>query len=218
MLVPAVLAAGVAFALTRDDEQPSTGQGQARELARLADLSPAADISKTTPLRPFVATPGRAGLRIERLDPPAGGVRPARPARISIPDARVDAVVDPVRGTDDGIEVPDVGRAGWFDAGPRPGEPGRSIVVGHLDSRKGPGLFARVPSLPAGARIAVTDSRGSVHDYAVVGVTTVEKSKFPERAVYGPSKQPVLVLITCGGPYRPGEGYRDNVLVYARAA
>jgi hypothetical protein len=26
------------------------------------------------------------------------------------------------------------------------------------------------------------------------------------------------VLITCGGPFRPGRGYRDNVLLYARAA
>jgi len=29
--------------------------------------------------------------------------------------------------------------------------------------------------------------------------------------------RPVLILVTCGGPYTPGVGYRDNVLIYARA-
>jgi hypothetical protein len=35
--------------------------------------------------------------------------------------------------------------------------------------------------------------------------------------VYGSSSRPVLVLITCGGPYTEGSGYRDNVIVYARS-
>ena len=49
------------------------------------------------------------------------------------------------------------------------------------------------------------------------GVTRVQKSRFPTHAVYGPSRHPVLVLVTCGGPYMAGH-YRDNVLVYARSA
>jgi hypothetical protein len=27
----------------------------------------------------------------------------------------------------------------------------------------------------------------------------------------------MLVLITCGGPFSPDTGYRDNVILYARA-
>jgi hypothetical protein len=45
----------------------------------------------------------------------------------------------------------------------------------------------------------------------------VEKAAFPTSEVYGPAPNPVLVLITCGGPYDAALGhYRDNVLVYAR--
>lgn len=114
--------------------------------------------------------------------------------------------------------MPPVERAGWFRDGPRPGEPGRAVIIGHLDSRTGPGVFARVPHLKKGRAILVTDNRGEVHLYRVVGTTQVQKSRFPAGSVYGTAPNPVLVLITCGGPYISGVGYRDNVILYARAA
>lgn len=116
------------------------------------------------------------------------------------------------------LRVPEVGRAGWYDAGPRPGETGRAVIIGHLDTRKGPGLFARVPNLEPGSAISVTDERGARHRYLVTGTAQVRKEQFPADEVYGASSRPVLVLVTCGGPFVKGEGYRDNVLLYARAA
>jgi len=142
--------------------------------------------------------------------------RPAPPERISIPAAGIEAVVEPVRARRGVLHVPEVGRAGWFAGGPRPGEAGRAVIIGHLDTRTGPGLFARVPKLPPGATLSVTDRRGAVHDYNVVGGAQVHKDEFPAEDVYGGSVNPVLVLITCGGPFDEDEGYRDNVLVYAR--
>jgi sortase (surface protein transpeptidase) len=123
-----------------------------------------------------------------------------------------------VQARRDGIEVPPAGWAGWYSGGARPGEPGRAVVIGHFDTSEGAGVFERVPSLDRGALIEVTDDRGDVHSYRVVGVTQVRKQRFPTRAVYGHSRNPVLVLVTCGGPYVAGRGYRDNVLVYARSA
>jgi hypothetical protein len=64
----------------------------------------------------------------------------------------------------------------------------------------------------------VLDRRGQEHPYNVVGGAQVRKDRFPAKAVYGHADAPVLVLITCGGPFQPGRGYRDNVLLYARAA
>jgi sortase family protein len=218
-LVPALAAGGLVAHYARTGGVPQVAGVPAPALARLADLSPAIALpGDPAPLRPVIATDGRAGLRIDRLESLSGGVRPARPARISIPAAAVDAVIEPVRRTPTGIEVPQVGRAGWFEEGPRPGEPGRAIVIGHLDGRTGPGLFSRVPTIPAGTPLSITDGRGKDHTYNVVGVTQVEKLRFPTASVYGASRRSVLVLITCGGPYRPGRGYRDNVLVYAREA
>jgi hypothetical protein len=91
-------------------------------------------------------------------------------------------------------------------------------MIGHLDTKRGPGLFARVPRVPIGAGIQITDRRGEVHSYEVVGRAQVRKDRFPTSEVYGSASSPVLVLVTCGGPYTEGRGYRDNILLYARAA
>lgn len=92
------------------------------------------------------------------------------------------------------------------------------MIIGHLDTQRGPGLFARVPSLTPGAQVDVTDRRGEVHAYQVVGRAQIPKDRFPTDEVYGGGDSPMLVLVTCGGPFVEGRGYRDNILVYARAA
>jgi len=148
--------------------------------------------------------------------PPRG--RPAEPLRISIPGAEIAAPVDAVAVRDGALRVPAVGRAGWFAGGPRPGEVGRAVIVGHLDSRSGPALFARVPDLRPGTPVSVTDRGGKVHRYRVTRAARVARGRFPTREVYGRADAPVLVLITCGGRFVPGSGYTDNILVYARAA
>jgi hypothetical protein len=220
-VVPAALAAG-AVLLLADEDEPSVaatpGGLGAPALARLADLPPLRIPPQPRALNPVVAVRGHQSVRVRRFESLAGGIRPAPPGRISIPDANVDAAIEPVHARRDGIEVPHEGWAGWYAGGARPGEPGRAVVIGHLDMSDGPGVFARVPALERGARIEVTDERGDVHGYRVVGAARVRKSRFPTRAVYGHSRNPVLVLVTCGGPYREDRGYRDNVLVYARAA
>jgi sortase (surface protein transpeptidase) len=170
------------------------------------------------PLHPIVVRGGRTVLGRGPAGTATATHRPAEPAHISIPSLGVRADVQHVASTAAGIEVPQVGRAGWFDEGPRPGEPGRAVVIGHLDSQTGPGLFALLPGVEPGTEVSVTDAAGAVHRFKVVGKAQVPKATFPSSAVYGPSSRPSLVLITCAGPYTPGVGYRDNVLVYARAA
>ncbi len=157
-------------------------------------------------------------IRVGQLEPLVGGIRPAPPGRIRIPAADVDAGIEPVQAHRDGLEVPPTG-LGRLVLRRRAARRARAaVVVGHFDMEEGPGVFEGVPSLDRGARIDVTDNRGAVHTYRVVGVTRVRKRRFPTEAVYGPSSHPVLVLVTCGGPFKKGRGYRDNVLVYARSA
>lgn len=216
-IVPGVAAAAIVL-VTAGDSRPSVPAGpSAPALARLADLPPLRIPPQPRSLNPVVPVEGRIGVRVNRLQRIAGGIRPAPPGRIRIPDASVDAGIEAVHAQNDGIEVPPPGWAGWYAGGARPGEPGRAVVIGHLDTTGGPGVFEEVPYLERGARIDVTDNSGTVHGYRVVGVTRVEKRRFPTHAVYGPSRHPVLVLVTCGGPYVAGH-YRDNVLVYARSA
>jgi hypothetical protein len=217
IVVPA-LAAGGAVLVLAADEDTAGSDGSAASLAREAERPRTIGPSATRTLRPILAGRGRSGVQSIPLEGIEGGVRPAPPQRISIPAAGVETVVDPVGTRRGEIEVPALGRAGWFEGGPRPGEPGRAVVIGHLDTRRGPGLFARVPSVRVGAAVVITDRRGEAHPFEVVGRTQVRKDRFPTSEVYGSASRPVLVLVTCGGPYREGSGYRDNVLLYARAA
>jgi len=213
--VPAALAGGLVLVTGGSPEDRPPGVNPPVEkLLRLAERG-----AGFSPLRG--ERPPAAEVVAVRADPAAAlgaaTPRPDTPARISIPAARVSAVVEGVAATKTGMAVPSVDRAGWFSAGPRPGEAGLSVVIGHRDSPIGAGVFADVPDLQPGEGVEVTDADGEVHRYAVVGSTQVEKSRFPVEAVFAPSERPVLVLITCSGPWDPHRGYRDNVLVYARA-
>ncbi len=200
-VVPAVAAAAGVLALAPLIEADDGG-GSASLLARAADQP----------------TLGESSRALRAAAPADGGTRPAPPRRLSIPAARVQTTVEAVGVRKGGIVVPDVGHAGWYSGGPRPGEKGRAVIVGHLDTRRGPGLFARISGLERGTGVAVTDRAGQVHRYRVVGTAQVQKARFPTGSVYGGGRRPVLVLVTCGGPYIEGRGYRDNVIVYAQAA
>jgi hypothetical protein len=208
VLVPALVAGALTLVLfPRISFAPTElPDADAARLARMAEL------------RPIVLTADHeVGLGSGPAGPMTNGARPAEPVSIAIPALHADIDIQPVSATATGLEVPEIGRAGWFDAGPRPGEPGRTVLIGHLDGLNEPGVFEHVPALAAGSPIVVRDADGGVHEYEVTGKTQVPKSAFPASEVYGKSDVPVLVLITCGGAYEPGVGYSDNVLVYARA-
>jgi LPXTG-site transpeptidase (sortase) family protein len=216
--VPALVAA-VAGALAAplfgggDDGRTGPAGAAAADLAREASRP-----GGLPQLAPVVDRGGEPQLASHATGSGAAA-RPSLPASIEIPDAGVDTPIDAVGATADGLVLPEFGRAGWWEGGPRPGEDGRAVILGHLDSKDGPDVFARVPYLAEGDEIVVRDGTGESHPYEVVGVTRVQKAEFPTDDVYGPATRPVLVLVTCGGPYDPALGhYRDNVLVYARAA
>ena len=145
------------------------------------------------------------------------GRRPGLPEHISIPAAGSSGPVERMGVKHGELRIPPPGRAGWFAAGPRPGELGRAVIVSHVDSKEGPALFYSLLQQQRGSRISVRDSRGVTHRFAVVRRRQIEKSHFPAGSVYGTAPRPMLVLVTCGGPYSPDSGYRDNVILYARA-
>jgi sortase (surface protein transpeptidase) len=145
----------------------------------------------------------------------------APPVRIRIPAIGVSAAV--VRlGLNRGgtLQVPaDFGVTGWFTGGPAPGETGPAVVAGHIDSRRGPAVFYRLHALRPGDRVAVERADGTTVEFAVEGSAQYPKRAFPTEAVFGPSPDPLLRLITCGGTFdRSRRSYRDNVVVTARLA
>ncbi|GAB1328564.1 class F sortase [Streptomyces sennicomposti] len=141
------------------------------------------------------------------------------PVRLRIPDIGVDTPLMQLGlAPDRTVEVPPVrahSPAGWYRGSPAPGQPGPSVLLGHVTvGRYGDGVFLRLSRLRPGARVVVRLRDGTSPVFTVDAVRTVAKDRFPTREVYGDTGRPELRLITCGGP-RSGDGYRDNVIVFA---
>ncbi|WEH19144.1 class F sortase [Streptomyces sp. VNUA24] len=104
---------------------------------------------------------------------------------------------------------------GWYTQGPAPGGPGTAVVVGHRDTRTGPAVFAALDMIKPGRIVEVLRADGRTAVYTVDAVRTYEKSRFPDKKVYGHRGRPELRLITCGGTYDRRKGYASNVVVFA---
>jgi LPXTG-site transpeptidase (sortase) family protein len=152
----------------------------------------------------------------------SAGQRPADgPAlgRVRIPAIGVDApVIRLGLSRDRSLQVPASTReTGWWGGGARPGAAGPTVIVGHIDSRTGPAVFARLRELRLGDGVLVYWRSGRLARYRVSGRERVSKHHFPTRRVYAKTGRPALRLITCGGSFNEASGhYRDNLIVYGR--
>jgi hypothetical protein len=168
------------------------------------------------------ATAARPGSRPPSAPASVKAVHPlgrSVPVRLRIPAIGVDSSVMPLGLAPDGtVQVPPVtahDRAGWYRHSPTPGEVGPSVILGHVTvGAYGDGVFRRLARLRRNDRIVVRLENGTAAVFTVSAVRTVAKADFPAHDVYGDVDRPELRLITCGGP-RTGDGYLDNVIVFA---
>jgi Sortase domain len=147
--------------------------------------------------------------------------QPARPVRLQIPAIAVSTPLVPLGRLPDGsIEVPhDWDTAGWYDRGPRPGQPGPAVILGHVDSKTGPAVFYRLRALRPRDIVRVSLADGRTLVFRVQRLERYPKNEFPTQAVYFPTLNRELRLITCGGDFDYARGsYRDNIVVYATLA
>ena len=120
------------------------------------------------------------------------------------------------------LQVPpitDTAVAGWYTGSPRPGAIGSAIIVGHIDSVTGPGVFFRLSELRKGDQVYIRRADGTLVKFQVTAVQQYLKDQFPTQAVYGPTPDPELRLITCGGAFDSATGhYLSNIVVDATEA
>lgn len=172
----------------------------------------------------------RPAAVVSALPPPTGPIaappqpadnRPAAaPVSLSIPVIDVSTRLIRLGLSASGaLQVPSsTAVAGWYTGSPRPGAVGPAVIVGHIDSRLGPGVFFRLAGLRRGARVYVRRTDATLAVFRVTSVQTYPKDGFPTQAVYGATPDAELRLITCGGAFDPGTGsYLSNVVVYAVA-
>ena len=147
----------------------------------------------------------------------------APPTRLRIP--AIDLVTPSLEQlgrvpADKSIALPErAERAGWFKDGPRPGQPGPAVIIGHVDWDHGPAVFFRLREMKPGEAVYVDRADGSTEKFTVTKVRQVAKTDFPTQDVYAPDLQSSLRLITCGGQFDyDAHNYLDNVIVFASPA
>ncbi len=147
---------------------------------------------------------------------------PASPPRvIRIPAIDVEATIIDLGLTDDGsLETPvDFDLAGWWAGGTPASHPGPTVIVGHVDSTKGPAVFFRLRELEPGDEIEVVDDQDNSQTFVVIERHTYDKDAFPTERVYGDTDGPTLRLVTCGGVFDTvARSYESNIVVYAEVA
>jgi sortase (surface protein transpeptidase) len=195
------------------------GSGHARPPAtsHIADPAQRPLQLATTPAAPTPASPATARPVVAR----GPAKRASVPVRIDIPSIGVRApVIRLGLNPDHTLQVPsDFAVTGWWADGPRPGEIGPAVIVGHVDSKTGPAVFYRLGQLRRGDAIRVRGADGRLARFTVQRLATYPKDRFPTQTVYGPTRGPVLRLITCSGQFDRSTGhYLSNTVVFASGA
>lgn len=214
MLMPAVLRTVVVGDDRDGNPRPGARTGATAEVAGISGPSPARSGPATRSDAPAVRAAGR---------PRPVGVRPAAPTSpppvsLAIPSIGVTTPLERLDLRADGTLEPPAsfGRAGWFAAGPAPGQRGPAVIVGHVDSRYGAAVFYRLGDLQPGDIAEVVREDGSSVRFSVTDVVTYAKDAFPTDAVYGPVAGAALRLITCTGVFDESTGhYQSNLVVFA---
>lgn len=144
---------------------------------------------------------------------------PSLPTSIAIPSIGIQSGLTPLgRNADGTVEVPASSQvAGWYTGSVTPGQVGPSVILGHIDSTAGPGVFYELGALVPGARVTVTRKDGTVATFRITGVREYPKDHFPTIDVYGDTPVPTIRLITCGGAFDDTtHHYLSNIVAFGQ--
>ncbi|HET8631575.1 MAG TPA: class F sortase [Thermomicrobiales bacterium] len=147
--------------------------------------------------------------------PPAG-----IPARLAIPAINVDAAVEQVGVDANGnMGTPqNPWDTAWYAPGTRPGQPGNAVIAGHVDYHNiGPVVFWDLGKLAPGAEIWITEDNGARLRFIVQRIERYPADQAPLQAIFGPTGDANLNLVTCTGDFDPTtRTYDQRIVVYTR--
>ncbi|MEX6430952.1 MAG: class F sortase [Ferrimicrobium sp.] len=141
-------------------------------------------------------------------------------ATISIPALRISAPVlaeGPVNGA---LTIPpDVHNVGWDNQTPTPGNPGVTLLAGHVNwVGQGEGALGEIGQLVPGDTV-ILNWQGHESTWRITTKPTLSPNTVAHPQLFTNHGPPTLALVTCGGPFTevPGVGgsYADNVIVEA---
>ena len=126
------------------------------------------------------------------------------PVRLVIPSINLNAAVE-ARGLDTKHNLDtalDFHNVAWYDLGPKPGQPGNSIMNGHVNWWTGDAVFSYLSRIRTGDRIEVMRADGTVIWFRVTG-TRVVAANARIASLFAPGSAATLTLITCTGAWNP---------------
>ncbi len=135
-------------------------------------------------------------------------IKPDAPVKISIPKISVGHTVKAMGLTKENkMAVPDnYIEVGWYSnngIAPTPGNKGNAVMGAHVDSGgvnpKTRGVFKDLSKLVVGDDIYTTDKNGNVLHFKVTRTAIYPHDSRENLAVFGPTNEKNLNLITCHG-------------------
>jgi len=173
----------------------------------------------STSARPVVISPSTASPMLtsataSNIPAPAISV----PMSLGVPALGIETHVMELGLNANGtVQVPpNTVEAGWYKYGPTPGRRGSAVILAHVDSYKGIGVFFYIKNLRAGNVINVTLRNHSVAHFKVNRVMEYSQKSFPDALVYKNHGTTVLNLVTCGGIFDHATGsYESNIVVFS---
>jgi len=154
---------------------------------------------------------------VKALD--AAGEAPAQPQApagmsLLIPKLQLNAPVDKLGADSAGrlIAPTDWDHVGWFEGSARPGSPGTSLMMGHVDSHTGPAVFFDLRKLQAGDEIDVQDGARNLR-YHVTSSHAYPESNVPMEELLATSGPSRIALVTCAGEFSTTTDRYDERLI-----
>jgi len=143
----------------------------------------------------------------------------SRPVHLTISSLHLSVPIGQLGLERDGtVMIPKTAtEVGWFNLGPTPGQRGAAVLLGHVDSNHGIGVFFWLKRLVPGSLINVRLASGDALTFTVTRVAQFLKANFPARLVYTSPNNHALNLVTCGGHFNRDFGsYESNLVVFSQ--
>lgn len=143
--------------------------------------------------------------------------KPTEPRYITLPSIRAGGYIQKV-GIDQNkaLAVPsNIHMAAWFNGSVLPGQPGLSIIDGHVHGKVQEGIFMDLVKLKQGDRITIEFGNASKKTFSVVKSITLDPQDAPATLF---SQEPTITrqlnLITCSGTFdKKSQQYTKRTIV-----
>ena len=141
------------------------------------------------------------------------------PWRLEISSLKLDATIQEVGLTKDGnMGVPtNYTDVGWFDQGPKPGQPGNAVIGGHLNSGiNKSAVFENLHKLKTGDVVTVKDkAKNEEQHFKVTSAQSYDVTNAPLDKIFGQTQESHLNLITCNGIWdKIKKDYNQRLVVF----